>query len=72
MLNLRSKIKNYVWHEIGDGKSTSMCFDKWNENGTLDEIIPFKKRYEARFDDQANVVDLIVNGEWIWIQEWRL
>ncbi|GJS26116.1 hypothetical protein Tco_0486736 [Tanacetum coccineum] len=71
MLNLRRKIRNYVWHEIGDGKSTNVWFDKWNKNGTLNEIIPFKNRYEARFDEQENVADLIVNGEWIWPQEWR-
>ncbi|GKA19790.1 RNA-directed DNA polymerase, eukaryota, reverse transcriptase zinc-binding domain protein [Tanacetum coccineum] len=63
ILSLRSKIKNHVWHEIGDGKSTSMWFDKWNESGTIDEIIPFKKRYEASFDEKENVADLIVNGE---------
>ncbi|GKA39075.1 RNA-directed DNA polymerase, eukaryota, reverse transcriptase zinc-binding domain protein [Tanacetum coccineum] len=64
ILSLRSKIKNHVWHKIGDGKSTSM-FDKWNESGTIAEIIPFKKRYEARFDENANVADLINNEEWI-------
>ncbi|GKA85621.1 hypothetical protein Tco_0807275 [Tanacetum coccineum] len=45
----------------GDGKSTSMWFDKWNESGTIDEIIPFKKRYEASFDEKENVDDLIVH-----------
>ncbi|GJW92492.1 hypothetical protein Tco_0170045 [Tanacetum coccineum] len=43
MLNLRRKIKNYVWHDIGD----------------------------ARFDEQASVSDLIVNGDWIRPKEWR-
>ncbi|GKA90013.1 RNA-directed DNA polymerase, eukaryota, reverse transcriptase zinc-binding domain protein [Tanacetum coccineum] len=72
MPNLRSKIKDSVWKKIGDGKNTNVWFDKWCDESPLCEIIPFRKRYEARLSEKSNVVDMIVNGEWIWPNEWRI
>ncbi|GJX26869.1 hypothetical protein Tco_0233165 [Tanacetum coccineum] len=49
-------------NEIGDGGKTDGWYDKWNDIGPFDKFIPFKKRYEARFSEHMNVVDLIDNG----------
>ncbi|GJZ47930.1 RNA-directed DNA polymerase, eukaryota, reverse transcriptase zinc-binding domain protein, partial [Tanacetum coccineum] len=62
MLNLRSMIRNSVWN---------VWFDKWCNEGPLCEIIPFRKRYEARLDESYNVADMIVNEEWAWPNEWK-
>nr|GEY22959.1 hypothetical protein [Tanacetum cinerariifolium] len=71
IVNLRSKIRNNVWKEIGDGKKTNVWYDKWNYIGLLNEFIPFKKRYEARLSEQMDVADLIDNGNWIWPNDRR-
>ncbi|GKF20901.1 RNA-directed DNA polymerase, eukaryota, reverse transcriptase zinc-binding domain protein, partial [Tanacetum coccineum] len=70
ILNLRSKIRNNVWYEIGDDRKTNVWYDKLNDIGPLDEFIPLKK-YEARFFKQMNVADLTDNGNWIWPNGWR-
>ncbi|GJT03117.1 RNA-directed DNA polymerase, eukaryota, reverse transcriptase zinc-binding domain protein [Tanacetum coccineum] len=36
------------------------------------EIIPFKKIYEARLSEKANVAEMINNNEWIWPNEWNI
>ncbi|GJY24288.1 hypothetical protein Tco_0397946 [Tanacetum coccineum] len=71
ILNLRDMIKTSVWKEIGDGRSMNIWFDKWRNECPLCEIIPFRKRYEARLDEKSNVADMIVNGEWAWPNEWK-
>ncbi|GJX95812.1 hypothetical protein Tco_0351610 [Tanacetum coccineum] len=60
-----------IWKEIGDGRTTNVWFDKWSNEGPLCDIIPFKKRYEARMDEKASVADMLVNGVWNWPKEWE-
>ncbi|GKD00349.1 hypothetical protein Tco_1170623 [Tanacetum coccineum] len=71
ILNLRSMIRKNVWKKIWDGRSTNI----WSNNGCnedpLSETIPFRSRYEARVDEKANVVVMIVNGEWASPNEWK-
>ncbi|GKC30130.1 RNA-directed DNA polymerase, eukaryota, reverse transcriptase zinc-binding domain protein [Tanacetum coccineum] len=71
ILNLRSMIGNSVWKKIGNGRNTNMLFDKWCNEGPLCEMIPFRKRYEARLDEKYNVAGMIVNGEWAWPNDWK-
>ncbi|GJW01571.1 RNA-directed DNA polymerase, eukaryota, reverse transcriptase zinc-binding domain protein [Tanacetum coccineum] len=71
ILNLRNVIRDSIWKEIRDGRTTNVWFDKWSNEGPLCDIIPFKKRYEARMDKRASVADMIVNGVWNWPKEWE-
>ncbi|GJV78163.1 hypothetical protein Tco_1509747 [Tanacetum coccineum] len=63
LLNLRSKIRENVWKKIGDGKNTNVWFDKWCNEGPLCDIIPFRKRYEARLSERSSIADMIDNNE---------
>ncbi|GKB17548.1 RNA-directed DNA polymerase, eukaryota, reverse transcriptase zinc-binding domain protein [Tanacetum coccineum] len=72
ILNLRSKIRDSVWKKIGDGQITNIWFDKWCKDGPLCDIIPFKSRYEVRLAENASIVDMIVNKDWIWPKQWKM
>ncbi|GJW39228.1 RNA-directed DNA polymerase, eukaryota, reverse transcriptase zinc-binding domain protein [Tanacetum coccineum] len=55
------KLKNKsIWEVDIDESDSPIC-----------DIIPFKKRYEARMDEKASVADMIVNGVWNWPKEWE-
>ncbi|GJQ95931.1 RNA-directed DNA polymerase, eukaryota, reverse transcriptase zinc-binding domain protein [Tanacetum coccineum] len=71
ILNPRNVIRDSIWKEIGDGRTTNVWFDKWSNEGPICDIIPFKKRYEARMDEKASVADMLVNGVWNWPKEWE-
>ncbi|GJY50957.1 RNA-directed DNA polymerase, eukaryota, reverse transcriptase zinc-binding domain protein [Tanacetum coccineum] len=70
MLMIRDKIKPFVSYKIGNGKSISAWHDKWCIMGPLDNIFSKRDIYEARFNDNAKVADLIYNGRWKWPLEW--
>lgn len=69
-MNLRNKIRSKVWYEIGDGTKINIWHDRWHMNGPLDDIIPFKKRYEARLSEQLTVAEAIIDGNWVWPEQW--
>ncbi|GJX96096.1 hypothetical protein Tco_0351894 [Tanacetum coccineum] len=71
MLMIRDKIKPFVSYKIGDGRSISVWHDKWCNIGPLDSLLSKRDIYEARFDDDAKIIDLISNGKWKWPVEWK-
>ncbi|GKF43855.1 hypothetical protein Tco_0130407, partial [Tanacetum coccineum] len=70
MIELRDKMKPFVYVKIGDGKSTSVWYDLWNGNEALSSVISKRDIYDARFSNNAVVADMIKDGEWIWPKEW--
>ncbi|GJW45512.1 RNA-directed DNA polymerase, eukaryota, reverse transcriptase zinc-binding domain protein [Tanacetum coccineum] len=55
----------------GDWEKNSAWYDKWNEMGPLCQIIDSRDLYNARFDKNAIVADMIHNNQWIWKDEWK-
>ncbi|GJY36782.1 hypothetical protein Tco_0422160 [Tanacetum coccineum] len=70
-LQLKEKVKPYVMYNIGNGNKISMWHDKWCEKGPLFDIITNRAIYDARFKNNAKVAEMIVDGRWIWSNEWR-
>ncbi|GJX99346.1 RNA-directed DNA polymerase, eukaryota, reverse transcriptase zinc-binding domain protein [Tanacetum coccineum] len=70
LMELRNKIKPRVFHNIGNGKNTSVWYDKWNQFGPLSNTITRREIYDARFKDNDCVSELIENGSWKWPREW--
>ncbi|GKD03414.1 hypothetical protein Tco_1178388 [Tanacetum coccineum] len=62
LMELRSKIKPHVFYNIGNGKTTSEWYDRWNLYGLLSNIITRMDIYDARFNDSDCVADLIEDG----------
>lgn len=69
-LGLRDKMKPFVWHELGNGLNTSIWFDKWDVKGPLSMFITSRDIYDARFSNDAKVADMVVDGRWIWPDDW--
>ncbi|GKG63952.1 hypothetical protein Tco_0647319, partial [Tanacetum coccineum] len=63
MIELRDKMKPFVYVKIGDG-------DLWNGNEALSSVISKRDIYDVRFSNNAVVADMIKDGEWIWPKEW--
>ncbi|GJW89182.1 RNA-directed DNA polymerase, eukaryota, reverse transcriptase zinc-binding domain protein [Tanacetum coccineum] len=70
LIELRDRIKPHIFHNIGNGKSTSVWYDKWHQLGPLSNIITRREIYDARFKDNDCVFDMIENGRWRWPSEW--
>ncbi|GJV66182.1 zinc knuckle CX2CX4HX4C containing protein [Tanacetum coccineum] len=49
-----------------NGRKTSVWYDKWCKDGPLSSAISKRDIYEAILQDEARVVDIITNGQWMW------
>ncbi|GKA14637.1 RNA-directed DNA polymerase, eukaryota, reverse transcriptase zinc-binding domain protein [Tanacetum coccineum] len=63
LMELRDRIKPHIFHNIGNGKSTSVWYDKWHQLGPLSNIITRREIYDARFKDNDCVFDMIENND---------
>ncbi|PWA72453.1 RNA-directed DNA polymerase, eukaryota, Reverse transcriptase zinc-binding domain protein [Artemisia annua] len=70
MLDLRGKIRSSVWKIVGNGSNTNIWHDQWCNMGVLSNIITRRNVYDARFQDNMNVDEMVNNGEWRWPVEW--
>lgn len=66
MLRLRSTIRDFMWHKIGNGSTVSVWFDKWCEIGPLSNIISYRDIYRSGLNPQSKVADLIHEGALVW------
>ena len=66
MLRLRSTIRDFMWHKIGNGSTVSVWFDKWCEIGPLSNIISYRDIYRSGLNPQLKVADLIHEGALVW------
>ncbi|GKB13442.1 RNA-directed DNA polymerase, eukaryota, reverse transcriptase zinc-binding domain protein [Tanacetum coccineum] len=71
MLRIRDEIKDHVWYEIGNGRTTSVWYDKWCMEGPLSNLISRRDIYDARLDDNAKVYDMVSNNQWKWRHGWK-
>ncbi|GKA90278.1 hypothetical protein Tco_0812148 [Tanacetum coccineum] len=70
LMGLRDKMKMHIFHNIGNGLTTSIWFDKWDHNGTLSNFITKRDIYDARLNSNNRVADLIDEARWKWPSEW--
>lgn len=71
LIDLNDKIRPPVIHKPGDGKSTSLWYDRWGDNEPLCNIIPKIYRNAARMENNFCVADMIHNGRWQWPNDWN-
>ncbi|GJR98294.1 RNA-directed DNA polymerase, eukaryota, reverse transcriptase zinc-binding domain protein [Tanacetum coccineum] len=71
LLNLRSWVGNHMRYKIGDGKSISVWYDKWNSVVSLSSMISKKEIFYAGFKDQDKIQDVLDDNRWKWPQNWK-
>ncbi|GJU58666.1 ribonuclease H-like domain-containing protein [Tanacetum coccineum] len=71
LLDLRSRVKNHVFYNVGNGKNIYVWFDRWDINGPLYNIIPRRVCWKQRFPvlDSINVPQISngVNDKVLWL-----
>ncbi|GJT10088.1 zinc finger, CCHC-type containing protein [Tanacetum coccineum] len=71
MMTIRDEIRDHVWSDIGNGRKTYVWYDKWCIDGPLSTIISKRNIYEAKLKDDAKVVDMVNDGQWVWPDGWK-
>ncbi|GJU23403.1 reverse transcriptase zinc-binding domain-containing protein [Tanacetum coccineum] len=66
ILNLRPKVRNFIWKVIGNGASTSLWYDKWTDLDPLATRISPRDIHNAGLSFQSKVSDIVVQGSWVW------
>ena len=66
LLGLREKAKRHIEMKIGNGMKTSVWFDKWCNLGPLSQIVTRRDLYDARFDANATISEMVSDNQWIW------
>ncbi|GJX36031.1 RNA-directed DNA polymerase, eukaryota, reverse transcriptase zinc-binding domain protein [Tanacetum coccineum] len=69
-LGTRDKIRDHIWVEIGNGKSTSVWYDNCHSMGPLCSVVTKRDVYDARMTDKCTVEEAIARGSWIWPSDW--
>nr|XP_043611422.1 uncharacterized protein LOC122583015 [Erigeron canadensis] len=70
ILLLRDTIRPYIWKNIGNGLSTLVWNDTWNERCPLRNFISTRDIMRAGFRLDSNITDVLSNDQWTWPQEW--
>ncbi|GJX07986.1 hypothetical protein Tco_0195918 [Tanacetum coccineum] len=66
VLQLRPLIREFVWHNIGDGALTSLWFDRWCPNSPLANTISTQDIHRAGLNLDSRVCDIVQNDGWSW------
>ncbi|PWA72314.1 reverse transcriptase zinc-binding domain-containing protein [Artemisia annua] len=64
LLQIRDTIRPHFWHVLGDGRNTSAWFDNWDTQCPLMNHVSYRAVTNTGFDLQANVFDVISEGDW--------
>nr|GEX81790.1 hypothetical protein [Tanacetum cinerariifolium] len=70
LLELRDKMKPHVKMIVGNGDKISVWYVKWDEYGPLSKFISDGEIYNAIFNKEACVADMVKDRSWISPNEW--
>ena len=71
ILQIRSVIRPFIWHKLGNGKNTSIWFDMWCDQSPLIRYLTTRDITRAGLLTTLKVADLINNGTWVWPSSWE-
>ncbi|GJV97940.1 hypothetical protein Tco_1549517 [Tanacetum coccineum] len=66
ILQLRPIIREFIWHKIGNGTSTSLWFDTWCQAGPLAKHVSSRDIFRSGLNPKSRVSDIINEGIWEW------
>ncbi|GKB12253.1 hypothetical protein Tco_0846176, partial [Tanacetum coccineum] len=69
LLKYRGIFRKHIFHKIGDGRNTSLWFDKWHTICPLSDFISKRRIATSGLSLNCKVADIIRNGMWCWPNE---
>ncbi|GKD09685.1 hypothetical protein Tco_1189370, partial [Tanacetum coccineum] len=70
LLQIRHRVRPFIWHKIYNGKYASMWFDRWVDGCPLRDTLTVRNIVRSGFSLTDSVSDLISNGYWRWPPDW--
>ncbi|GJW40181.1 hypothetical protein Tco_0066026 [Tanacetum coccineum] len=70
ILKLWPVIRQFIWHNLGDGLGTSLWYDRWCNQSPLAEFVSTRDMYSEGFSTSSCVCDLMCNGSLAWPNVW--
>ncbi|GJY29341.1 hypothetical protein Tco_0405108 [Tanacetum coccineum] len=70
LLELRNKVRPYIFHQIGNGENVSMWNDNWCDMGYLKQFVTNKDIHEARIHKDCSVAEMIDDNKLNWPEQW--
>ncbi|XP_071715241.1 uncharacterized mitochondrial protein AtMg00310-like [Rutidosis leptorrhynchoides] len=68
LLRIRPVIKEFFFHQVGNGNTTSAWFDNWCKLGRLDKIIDSNDIHDMGLNKK--VTELSSGSNWLWPSSW--
>ncbi|GJX76035.1 putative reverse transcriptase domain-containing protein, partial [Tanacetum coccineum] len=72
ILQCRVVLKDHIVYRIGDGVDTLAWYGNWLFLGPLSKFISNRYIYEAGLSLDCKVANLVINGEWLCPEQWRI
>ncbi|GJT41692.1 hypothetical protein Tco_0941557 [Tanacetum coccineum] len=69
ILQIRPLVREFIWHNIGDGALTSLWYDRWCYSSPLANSISTRDMYRAGLNPFSKAQDIFLNNSWSWPQE---
>ena len=70
ILQTRHLVRQFLWTNVGDGKSASIWFDKWDPLGPLIQYVTPRDIHREGFTMHDCLADHVENGSWKWSNAW--
>ncbi|GJY54986.1 RNA-directed DNA polymerase, eukaryota, reverse transcriptase zinc-binding domain protein [Tanacetum coccineum] len=70
ILSLRQLVNDHVKSKIGNGKTISAWYDRWNEDQALINTISKRDVCQVGFNDQSRLCDIVDGNRWKWPDDW--
>ncbi|GJT03134.1 putative reverse transcriptase domain, reverse transcriptase zinc-binding domain protein [Tanacetum coccineum] len=72
LLQIRESVKPFFWTKLGNGKSTSLLYDRWCDHCPITQYLSPRDVSNEGYNLHSCVADLVSNGGWVWPQSWLL
>ncbi|GKC81533.1 hypothetical protein Tco_1137250 [Tanacetum coccineum] len=68
---IRESVKPFFWTKLGNGKSTSLLYDRWCDHCPITQYLSPRDVSNEGYNLHSCVADLVSNGGWLDMPQWR-